>query len=85
MVNSFSTGKPDKGDTCCKCGKHGHYGRNCHVSRITLPKAGGKELNAIEKYCSHCKKAGYSRENCWSVNNKKNKKYLMEKNKECVT
>lgn len=51
----------------------GHHGRECRTSRyanrFSLPKAEkSNDMNTIDKYCTHCKKAGHQREECWSLN-----------------
>ncbi|KAL6262932.1 hypothetical protein P5V15_005720 [Pogonomyrmex californicus] len=58
-----------------KCGKIGHYGRDCRTSRFTnrytLPKPEGQpRINTIEKQCSYCKKIGHLRHECWTLNGK---------------
>jgi len=50
---------------CHKRGKIGHYGRDCRTSRyanrVTLPRSEkNTRMNTVEKYCTHCKKAGHS-------------------------
>ncbi|KAL6259365.1 hypothetical protein P5V15_009282 [Pogonomyrmex californicus] len=52
-----------------KCGKIGHYGRDCRTSRFTnryaLPKPEGQSrINTIGKQCSYCKKIGHLRHEC---------------------
>lgn len=39
-----------------------------------MPKPSGNRVNATEKHCSYCKKAGHLRENCWSLNGRKSDK-----------
>ncbi|CAL1680933.1 unnamed protein product [Lasius platythorax] len=52
-----------------KCGKIGHYGRDCRSSRYALPKPDkSSRVNTVEKFCKHCKKHGHNREECWSLN-----------------
>jgi len=61
-----------------KCGKAGHYGRDCrtsrHANRFALPKANKHtEMNMMEKYCTHCKKAGHGRKKCWTLHGRPKK------------
>jgi len=49
------------GIQCQKCGKMGHYGRDCctsrYANRFTLPKAEkSANVNNVEKYCTYCTK-----------------------------
>ena len=73
-TNSAPTYKHDNRTNiqCQKCGKNGHYGRDCRTSRyanrFTLPKPDSSRVNTINKYCKHCKKPGHNREECWSLN-----------------
>jgi len=42
--------------------------------RIDLPKAEKPaNINNIEKYCTHCKKTGLKRDECWSLNDRSEK------------
>ncbi|XP_071631814.1 uncharacterized protein [Temnothorax longispinosus] len=63
---------------CQKCGKYGHHGRECRTSRyanrFSLPKPDRTpRVNAIDKVCNYCKKAGHMREECWLLNGRPNK------------
>ncbi|XP_067203548.1 uncharacterized protein [Linepithema humile] len=67
----------EKPPQCAKCGKWGHHGRECRTSRFAnrfnLPKADGQRVNALEKYCKHCKKTGHLRDECWLLNGRPEK------------
>ncbi|XP_029659455.1 uncharacterized protein LOC115233278 [Formica exsecta] len=63
---------------CQKCGKTGHYGRDCRTSRyanrFSLPKPDRQpHVNTINKYCNYCKKSGHDREECWLLHGRPNR------------
>lgn len=49
---------------CYKCGKTGHYGRDCRGNKTILPKSKKKRINTLTKFCKYCKKFGHSRDEC---------------------
>jgi len=66
------------GIQCQKCDKMGHHGRDCRTSRyanrFSFPKAEKPaNVNNIEKYCTYCKRTGYKRDECWSLNGRPEK------------
>ncbi|XP_020296374.1 uncharacterized protein LOC109861229 [Pseudomyrmex gracilis] len=40
-------------NACYKCGKIGHYGKECRSNRMALPKPSGGKVNAVDKTCSY--------------------------------
>ncbi|XP_020296184.1 uncharacterized protein LOC109861084 [Pseudomyrmex gracilis] len=65
----------NKNYNCYKCGKTGHFGRECRSRQVSLAKPSGNRVNATEKHCNYCKKTGHLRKNCWTLNNRKNDKH----------
>ncbi|KAL6259359.1 hypothetical protein P5V15_009275 [Pogonomyrmex californicus] len=67
-VNTIRTSaRENKLPQCQRCGK---IGRDCRTSRYTnrfsLPRAEKLiGVNAMEKYCVNCKKAGHDKKECW--------------------
>ncbi|XP_036141761.1 uncharacterized protein LOC118645219 [Monomorium pharaonis] len=64
---------------CGKCGKNGHDGRECrssrYANRFELPRPEGRpRVNTVELYCDHCKRAGHTRKECWSLHGQPKKK-----------
>ncbi|XP_039315510.1 uncharacterized protein LOC113006333 [Solenopsis invicta] len=61
---------------CFKCGKIGHHGRECRTgqNRYHLPRPEKTaSANTVEKYCTHCKRTGHKREECWLLHGKPRK------------
>jgi len=61
-------------NTCFKCGKSGHHGRDCRSSKNALPKPEKPRVNLVNKFCSLCKRTGHSRDECWSKRNRSENK-----------
>ena len=64
---------------CRKCGKTGHYGQDCRTSRyadrFSLPKPEGRpRVNTVEKYCEHCRRKGHTKQECWTLNGRPERK-----------
>ena len=58
---------------CQRCGKPGHYARDCR-SKFVLPRAEGhSRVNTVNKYCQHCKRSGHVRDECWSLHGRPNR------------
>ena len=59
---------------CRKCGKMGHHGKDCrssrYANRFALPQPEKSRVNAVDKFCKHCKKRGHTRNECWHLNGK---------------
>ena len=58
-----------KDDKCHKCGKFGHWARECYSSKPNEEKP-----KPASKYCTFCKKDNHTTERCWS--RKKNNKTI---------
>ena len=56
-------------DKCNKCGKLGHWARECY-SKVT--KEDKEKENKASKFCSYCRKSNHTIENCWSRKKKDN-------------
>jgi len=55
-----------------KCTKT--YVTNRYANRFALPKANKHtEINTVKKYCTHCKKAGHGRKECWTLHGRPEK------------
>ena len=62
--NRDMKGRSKKDDECRKCGKKGHWERDCYS------KGSKDDKDKSSKYCSYCKKSNHTIENCWSRKNK---------------